>query len=90
MGYGDGLALLTTEEVLVRGKRVPIIGKHFEHARLDLTSVPEAQPGDEVIVIGKQGDEEITLKDVATHQNFAKAAGLGSLVRETIPKVYIN
>jgi alanine racemase len=90
MGYGDGLAVLTTEEVLIRGQRVPIIGKHFEHARLDLTSVPDAQAGDEIIVIGKQGVEEITLKQVAEHQNFAKAAGLGSLVRETIPKVYVR
>jgi alanine racemase len=90
MGYGDGLAYLTIEEVLVRGQRVPLIGKHFEHGRLDLTNVPDARAGDEVVIIGKQGDDEITLKDVATHQNFAKAAGLASLVRETIPKTYIN
>jgi alanine racemase len=90
MGYGDGLAVLTTDEVLVRGRRVPVIGKHFEHARLDLTDVPDARGGDEVVVIGRQGGEEITPEQVAKHQNFAKAAGLASLVRESIPKVYLS
>jgi alanine racemase len=90
MGYGDGLATLTVDQVLVRGRRVPVIGKHFEHARLDLTEVPDARAGDEVVVIGRQGDDEITLTEVAEYQNFAKASGLGALVRETVPKVYVN
>ena len=50
----------------------------------------EVGAGDEVVVIGRQGDEEITLQQVAEHQGFAKAAGLGSLVRETIPKLYVR
>jgi alanine racemase len=89
-GYGDGLASLTCDEVLVHGHRVPVIGKHFEHARLDLTTVPDARAGDEVVVIGRQGNEEITLEEVAAYQQFSKAAGLGSLVRESIPKVYVS
>jgi alanine racemase len=90
MGLGDGLAYLTSDQVLVRGRRVPLIGKFFEHARLDLTDVPDARAGDEVVVIGRQHDEAITLSEVVEHQEFSQAAGLGSLVRESIPKVYVG
>ena len=69
---GNGLLWLHAGHVLVRGARVPIIeGPNLEHTRLDLTGVPDARVGDEVVIIGRQGTEEITIADVA------KRAGIG-------------
>jgi alanine racemase len=89
MGLADGLAQLTSGEVLVRGRRSPVIGIFFEHARLDLTDLPEASAGDEVVVIGRQGGDEITLDEVAERLPFPSLSP-ASLVRESVPKVYIG
>ncbi len=61
-GLGDGLSpKLAGSSVLVRGKRVPVASSlSLEHAILDLTACPEAEMGDEVVIFGTQGNEEIT------------------------------
>jgi alanine racemase len=72
MGSADGLLWLHAGHVLVRGRKVPIIeGPNLEHTRIDLTAVPDARIGDEVVIIGRQGGAEITLADVA------RRAGIG-------------
>lgn len=51
--------------VIVRGKKVPLASSiAIEHSIVDLTGCPEAQAGDEVVILGKQGMEEITLDDL--------------------------
>jgi len=66
MGSADGLLWLNAGHVLVRGQKAPIlVGPNLEHTRIDLTGVPDARVGDEVVIIGRQGDAEITLEDVA-------------------------
>ncbi len=71
MGSADGLARLHAGRVLVRGRAVPIVaGPSLEHTRIDLTSVPDAEVGDEVVIIGRQGDAEITVAEVAGCQGL--------------------
>jgi alanine racemase len=66
MGSADGLTWLHAGRVLVRGRFAPILGSpSLEHTRIDLTEVPDAQVGDEVVIIGRQGDAEITAAEVA-------------------------
>ena len=66
MGSADGLAWLHAGRVLVRGRGAPIVGSpSLEHTRIDLTTVPEARVGDEVVIIGRQNDAEITVAEVA-------------------------
>ncbi len=50
--------------MLVRGERAPVVGLSLEHVMLDLTQVPGAQPGDDVVVFGEQGDASITLAEL--------------------------
>ena len=65
MGLADGLAWLNAGRVLVRGVAAPIVtGPNLEHTRIDLTGVPEARVGDEVVIIGRQGEAEITAAEV--------------------------
>ena len=69
IGYGDGIprALATGGgEVLIRGRRVPIIGRiSMDMTTVDLSGVPEVRPGDVATLLGSDGVEEITVDDVA-------------------------
>ncbi len=68
MGYGDGvpLGLSNKGHVLIRGKRVPIRGRIcMDHLMIDLHEVPDAELGDEVVLYGGQGDERMSLEEVA-------------------------
>lgn len=66
MGSADGLRWLHTGRMLVRGRAAPILGSPaLEYTRIDLTGVPDAAVGDEVVIIGRQGDLEITQAEVA-------------------------
>lgn len=59
-GYADGLdtRLGGRGHVLIRGKRVPIVGAvSMDMITVDVTDVGDVQPGDEVVLLGKQGDE---------------------------------
>lgn len=65
-GVSDGISTLQSHgEVLVCGHRVPVASSIcLEHTILDLTNCPEAKPGDEVVIFGKQGNEEITMDEL--------------------------
>jgi alanine racemase len=67
VGYGDGYPRLRNAgEVLIRGRRVPLIGGvAMDATAMDLTDVSGAQVGDEVVLQGRQGAEEITARDIA-------------------------
>jgi len=68
IGYDDGYirALSEKAEILVRGKRCPVIGRIcMKVTMIDLGGVPDADIGDEVVLIGKQGEEEITVDELS-------------------------
>jgi alanine racemase len=68
VGYGDGLprSLGNRGAALVRGRRVPILGRiSMDMTVVDLTGVPEASVGDVVTLIGRDGGQEITVDEVA-------------------------
>jgi len=68
VGYADGLNRLLSNRghALVRGKKVPIAGRiSMDQTILDVTDIPEAEIGDEVVLIGEQGNEHITAYDLA-------------------------
>lgn len=68
IGYADGIfrARANKGDVLVRGRRAPLIGMvSMDAITLDVTGVPEAQVGDVVTLIGRDGDEQITAEEAA-------------------------
>jgi len=70
VGYADGFRRAPHHwgEVLVRGRRAPIVGRVcMDQTMIDVTAIPNVRQGDEVVLIGKQGEEEITAEDVAEH-----------------------
>jgi alanine racemase len=68
VGYGDGFrrSPYNWGHVLVRGQRAPIVGVVcMDMCMIDVTDVPGVRAGDEVVLIGRQGTDEITAADVA-------------------------
>lgn len=65
-GYADGISRASSNrgEVLVRGQRAAILGHvTMDNFMIDVTDIPEAVCGDRVTMIGKQGNEEITINE---------------------------
>jgi alanine racemase len=72
VGYADGLdrRLGNRFSLLIRGWRAPLVGRiSMDQAVLDVTEIPGVQPGDEVVILGDQGEETISAFD------HAQAAG---------------
>ncbi|MEN2994432.1 MAG: alanine racemase [Thermodesulfovibrio sp.] len=68
IGYADGYfrCLSNKAEVIVKGKRVPVVGTIcMDLTMIDLTEVEDVKVDDEVIIMGKAGTEEITAYDIA-------------------------
>ncbi len=69
LGYGDGYNRLLSNrgEVLVKGKRAPVIGTIcMDQCMVDVTDIPgKLEIGEEAVLIGRQGDEEITIEEIA-------------------------
>jgi alanine racemase len=90
MGSADGLLWLHAGRVLVRGRAAPIIGgPSLEHTRIDLTQVPGARVGDEVVIIGRQGDAEITAAEVA-RQHGLGLHHVATTVGPRVARVYLS
>jgi alanine racemase len=91
-GYADGLprACSNRGRVLIRGQRAPLVGTvSMDMAMADVSHLPDVEPGDEVVILGRQADDEITLDE------FAESAGIiphELLVRlgSRAPRVYLR
>jgi alanine racemase len=84
-GYADGLDLRLEGRghVLVRGKRVPIVGAvSMDMMTIDVTGLDDVQPGDEVVIIGSQGNESWQRIDVRE-----MAAAIGTIPYEIVCRI---
>jgi len=90
LGYGDGYDrhLSNKGELLLRGRRVPVVGTVcMDSTFIDVTGIPDAKVGEEVVLVGSQGDESVTIAEIADH--------CGTVVQEVpvrmnvrLPRVY--
>jgi alanine racemase len=70
VGYADGYNRLLSNrgEVLVRGQRATITGRvTMDQTMIDVTDIPDAATGDEVVLLGQQGRDRITADNLAAH-----------------------
>jgi alanine racemase len=68
VGYADGYSRLLSNrgKVLVRGQRAPIVGRvSMDLTTIDVTGIPDVAFGDEVVLLGSQGSESITVEELA-------------------------
>ncbi len=85
LGYADGFSrrLSNCGSVLVRGRRVPVVGRVcMDLTMLDVTDLPDAKVGDEVVALGKQNGEIISAYEIAEK--------IGTIPYETLTSVSIR
>lgn len=93
IGYADGYdrAYSSRAHVLIRGKRAPIAGRVcMDMCMADVTDIDGVAMGDEVVLLGKQGSEEISVEELARLSDtipYEILCGVGARVpRVTVPK----
>lgn len=92
VGYGDGLsrALSSRGQMLVRGRRVPIVGRVcMDLTLLDVGEVPDVAIGDEVVILGRQGNLEITAEEIAATLDTINYEIVTSIAAR-VPRIYVG
>lgn len=92
VGYGDGYhrSISNRGEMLIRGQRVPVTGRVcMDQTMVDVTDIPEACVGDEVMLIGPQGGDFISAEELALWADtISYEVLLGITAR--VPRLYQN
>ena len=92
VGYADGYArsLSTKGWVLIRGKKAPILGRVcMDQFMVDVTDIPEARELDEVILLGKSQDQQITMEELGELSgrfNYEFAC----CISKRVPRIYFK
>lgn len=90
VGYADGYNRLLSNrgEVLVRGRRAPVVGRvSMDLVTVDVTEIPEASLGDEVVLLGDQDGERVTAEEIASKIGTISYEVFCS-VSARVPRVY--
>jgi alanine racemase len=90
VGYADGYSrrLSTRAEAIVRGRRVPLTGLvMMDQLILDVTRVPEVEEGDEVLLLGRWGSDEIGIAELADWGGTNRNEVISTIGRR-VPRVY--
>lgn len=91
VGYADGCGRLLSNrgQVLIRGQRVPIVGRVcMDMTMVDVSSLPDVRVGDEAVLIGRQGADEITADEAAELQGTISYEVL-CRIGPRVPRVYL-
>lgn len=92
VGYGDGYprGLSNNGYILLHGRKAPIIGRVcMDQFMTDVTDIPEAEEGDEVTLLGRDGEEIITMEEIAELSgrfNYELACCIG----KRVPRIYVK
>jgi alanine racemase len=92
VGYADGFSrgLSNRGEVLIRGERCPVRGRVcMDQCIVGVSHLKEVEAGDEVVLIGSQGSETITVEEVAAHLSSIVAT-IPVTITARVPRVYIK
>ncbi len=93
VGYADGYNRLLSNqgEVLVRGTRSPVIGRVcMDQTMIDVTNIPQAEIGDEVVLWGRQEQEEITIEEIADKIGTINYEITHMPDKKRVPKLFIK
>lgn len=90
VGYADGYwrSLSGRFYVLIHGRRAPILGRVcMDQLMVDVTHIPQTQPGDPVTLVGRDGDEVITVEQIAGEAGSFNYEFICGISRR-VPRVY--
>jgi alanine racemase len=91
-GYADGYSRLLTgrASVIIRGKTYPVVGTIcMDHIMVDVGPDPECQAGDDVTLIGADGDRSITAWDIGETLGTIPYE-VTCLVSERVPRLFVD
>jgi len=92
IGYGDGYSrhFSNRGKVLIRGRKVPIVGRIcMDQTMVDVSELREAKVGDEIVIIGSQDQEKITMEEVA--QSIGTIPNeITCMLGKRVPRIYLN
>ena len=91
-GYADGLPRLLSNRgaVLIRGWRAPIVGRVcMDQLMVDVTHIPDVEQHDEAVLIGRQGELEISIEEVAEQAQTISYEVLCALSAR-VPRHYLH
>lgn len=92
IGYADGYPrnLSSRGYALVKGKRAPIAGTIcMDQCMIDVTGIEGVKPGDEVVLFGRMGNEEITAKEIADLAGTV-CDEIVTMITRRVPRVYLK
>jgi alanine racemase len=92
VGYGDGYGQILSNqgEAIIQGKRAPVVGRvSMDMCTIDVSHIPECRVGDEVVLMGQQGDQYISANEIAQKANTISYEVLCALGKRA-PRVFIN
>lgn len=91
VGYADGFrrAPQNWQYVLVHGKKAPLLGRvSMDQSSIDVTNIPDVKVGDEVVLIGKQGNINLTSQIVGSNIGTINYEVITS-ISERVERIYI-
>ena len=89
-GYADGLprAASNRASVLIHGRRCPVMGRvTMDQTVVDVTDAPPVRCGDEVVLVGRQGEAEISLTEFSRAADTIPWETLTSVTKR-VPRLY--
>ncbi|GBD09593.1 Alanine racemase 1 [Candidatus Thermoflexus japonica] len=90
IGYGDGYprALSNRGAVLIRGRRAPVRGRvSMDQIVVDVTEIPDVKVGDEVVILGRQGEAEISAEELAAWAHTINYE-ITTRISPRVPRIY--
>ncbi|WP_422392984.1 alanine racemase [Neomoorella humiferrea] len=90
VGYADGYSRLLSNraEVLIRGRRAPVVGRVcMDQCMIDVSAIPDVRVGDEVVLFGSQYGEVLSVEEVAAWMGTINYEIL-CLISGRVPRVY--
>jgi len=91
VGYGDGYprGLSNAGRVLIHGKSAPILGRIcMDQCMVDVTDIPEAKQGDEVTLLGKDGDDFISAEEIGATVGNSFHYEVVCDISKRVPRIY--
>ena len=92
LGYADGYTRMLSgkAEVLIKGIRVPVVGRIcMDQCMLDVSGVENVSPGDEVVLFGQQGQGFISIDELAQKLGTINYE-IVCMISKRVPRVYIK
>jgi alanine racemase len=92
VGYGDGYGVILSNsgEVLIRGRRAPVVGRvSMDMCTVNVSHIPDCRVGDEVVLMGRQEDEAITANEIADRTRSISYEVLCALGKRA-PRVFLQ